>query len=77
MFKQTLAALLFAATIPAFAATAFKAEVSGSGQPVILIPGLASSGEVWKETAAHLCGPRQRERRRDGPARRYPSCRAE
>ena len=59
MFKQTIAALLFAATIPAFAATAFKAEVSGSGQPVILIPGLASSGEVWKETAAHLCGPRQ------------------
>jgi pimeloyl-ACP methyl ester carboxylesterase len=59
MFKQTIAALLFATTIPAFAATAFKAEVSGAGQPVILIPGLASSGEVWQETAAHLCGPRQ------------------
>jgi len=59
MFKPTIAALLFAASIPAVAATAFKAEVSGAGQPVILIPGLASSGEVWKETAAHLCGPRQ------------------
>jgi pimeloyl-ACP methyl ester carboxylesterase len=59
MFKQTIAALLFATTIPALAATAFKAEVSGRGQPVILIPGLASSGDVWKDTAAHLCGPRQ------------------
>lgn len=52
------AAALFA-TLPAQAASAFKAEVTGSGPAVILIPGLASSGEVWHGTAQHLCGPRQ------------------
>lgn len=53
-----LAAALFT-TLPAHAATAFKAEVSGTGPAVILIPGLASSGDVWQGTAQHLCGPRQ------------------
>ncbi len=39
---------------------AFKVEVHGdAGQPVILIPGLASSGEVWDGTVAHYCGQRQ------------------
>lgn len=33
---------------------AFKVEVSGKGKPVILIPGYSCSGEVWKETVAHL-----------------------
>ncbi|MDP4528702.1 alpha/beta hydrolase [Alkalimonas delamerensis] len=32
----------------------FKVEVSGSGKPIILIPGLISSGEVWNETVAAL-----------------------
>jgi pimeloyl-ACP methyl ester carboxylesterase len=32
----------------------FTAEVSGTGKPVILIPGLGCSAEVWRETAAHL-----------------------
>lgn len=74
MIKQMLSAalaVLAASSIPAFAApgsgtaaaaaspAAFRVDVRGSGAPVILIPGLASSGEVWKETAAHLCGPRQ------------------
>jgi len=69
MFKQTATTVLatafatfatFAGSAAAAAApTAFHAEVSGTGAPVILIPGLASSGEVWKQTAAHLCGPRQ------------------
>lgn len=31
---------------------AFKVEVSGRGQPMILIPGLSSSGEVWASTVA-------------------------
>jgi pimeloyl-ACP methyl ester carboxylesterase len=53
------AALLLAAALPAQSATAFKAEVTGSGPAVILIPGLASSGEVWQDTAAHLCQQRQ------------------
>lgn len=57
---QVLATLLLAATAaPTLAASAFKAEVKGSGAPVILIPGLASSGEVWHDTAAHLCARRQ------------------
>ena len=30
----------------------FKVEVTGSGKPMILIPGLASSGEVWADTVA-------------------------
>ncbi len=59
--KRKLSALvvsLFAAAA-VHAAPAFKAQVTGSGAPVILIPGLASSGEVWDGTAQHLCGPRQ------------------
>lgn len=30
----------------------FKVEVTGKGQPMILIPGLTCSGEVWNETVA-------------------------
>ncbi len=33
---------------------AFKVEVTGHGKPIILIPGYSCSGEVWKETVAHL-----------------------
>jgi pimeloyl-ACP methyl ester carboxylesterase len=33
---------------------AFDVKVSGKGQPIILIPGYSCSGEVWKETVAHL-----------------------
>jgi len=32
----------------------FDVKITGSGQPIILIPGLASSGEVWDETVAVL-----------------------
>lgn len=54
------ATLLFAvATLPAAAASAFKAEVKGQGEPVILIPGLASSGEVWHDTASRICARHQ------------------
>ena len=34
----------------------FRVERSGQGRPVVFIPGLASSGEVWRETVAHLGG---------------------
>jgi pimeloyl-ACP methyl ester carboxylesterase len=33
---------------------AFTVKVTGSGRPIILIPGLASSGETWDSTVAHL-----------------------
>src|SRR5690606_20337836 len=32
----------------------FDAQVVGSGPPLILIPGLATSGEVWGDTVAQL-----------------------
>lgn len=32
----------------------FAVKVTGSGSPVILIPGLSSSGHVWDGTVAHL-----------------------
>lgn len=44
---------------PASVHPAFKVEVTGKGAPVILIPGLASSGEVWDGTVARYCGNRQ------------------
>ena len=33
---------------------AFRVHVSGTGRPVLLIPGLASSGGTWTTTVAHL-----------------------
>ncbi len=33
---------------------AFDVKVSGHGKPVLLIPGLSSSGAVWDGTVAHL-----------------------
>ncbi|WP_256081602.1 alpha/beta fold hydrolase [Massilia sp. YIM B04103] len=62
--KFTVTTLLAASAMilsaaPALAANAFKAEVTGRGQPLILIPGLASSGEVWQGTVKRFCGARQ------------------
>jgi len=59
MHKVALLAATIAVSLSAHAASAFKAQVTGRGQPVILIPGLATSGEVWNDTVRHLCGPRQ------------------
>jgi pimeloyl-ACP methyl ester carboxylesterase len=56
-FSVTLAASL-ALCHAAVAATphpAFKVDVTGAGVPIILIPGLASSGSVWDGTVAHYC----------------------
>lgn len=42
-------------TLAAFAKTpSFAVKVTGHGRPVILIPGLSSSGAVWDGTVAHL-----------------------
>src|SRR5205807_9710413 len=43
-----LAGGLFAADAP------FQVKVTGHGQPMILIPGLACPGEVWDSTVAHF-----------------------
>src|SRR3954452_1692904 len=40
----------------AFTPTAFAVKVSGTGRPVIFIPGLASPGAVWDGAVAHLGG---------------------
>jgi pimeloyl-ACP methyl ester carboxylesterase len=45
--------------ITAAAQYSFKAIVTGSGQPMILIPGLYCSGEVWNETVAQFKGKYQ------------------
>ena len=34
----------------------FNVEVSGKGQPILLIPGLSCAGEVWDETLKNLKG---------------------
>jgi pimeloyl-ACP methyl ester carboxylesterase len=51
-----LIAMLFAAllTAPAEAGERFRVTVEGQGPDVILVPGLASSQEVWNATAERL-----------------------
>ncbi|WP_192350610.1 alpha/beta fold hydrolase [Algoriphagus sp. Y33] len=46
--------LLFGFVSFSISQTSFETKVSGDGAPIILIPGLASSGDVWKETVAEL-----------------------
>jgi N-formylmaleamate deformylase len=36
--------------------TAFSVKVSGTGRPIIFIPGFACAGSVWDATVAHLGG---------------------
>jgi pimeloyl-ACP methyl ester carboxylesterase len=40
----------------AFKPTSFKVEVSGTGRPMIFLPGLTCDGTVWDGTVAHLGG---------------------
>lgn len=44
----------FGGPTPASQPYAFSVTVSGQGPPMILIPGYSCSGDVWKETVAHL-----------------------
>jgi pimeloyl-ACP methyl ester carboxylesterase len=50
------AGLLLAGAAIAVQQPAFKVDVTGKGAPIILIPGLGSSGEVWDGTVARYCG---------------------
>ena len=59
LFFAIFVAIFVASQDSRAAATAFTAEVTGKGPPMILIPGLASSGEVWQGTVAHFCGRRE------------------
>lgn len=62
-FVATFALACAAQAAPAPAHPAFRVDVTGQGAPVILIPGLASSGEVWQDTVARLCGAAARPQR--------------
>lgn len=50
-----LIALAVIVNLNAQTQTDFKVEISGSGNPVILIPGLISGGDVWAEMEEKLC----------------------
>ncbi|HVO98606.1 MAG TPA: alpha/beta hydrolase [Bryobacteraceae bacterium] len=52
--KHILLALVLALPVANAAENAaFQVNISGHGQPMILIPGLSSSGETWDSTVAH------------------------
>lgn len=61
-FLKRISVIILLCTLPAtlqvMAQTAdaqwFKVEVTGEGTPMILIPGLSSSGDVWNQTVAHF-----------------------
>ena len=48
-----LLALQLAAASPQAPAASFAVKVEGTGRPMILVPGFASSGEVWTDVVAH------------------------
>jgi pimeloyl-ACP methyl ester carboxylesterase len=50
--RNKLLALALMLSAAASAQNAFQVKISGHGQPMILIPGLASSGETWDSTVA-------------------------
>src|ERR1700693_2527820 len=45
--------LTFALTTGLLAQAPFQVKVTGQRQPVILVPGLSSSGETWDTTVEH------------------------
>lgn len=59
MKTRALFSFAFAVAIAALAASSpdtssFEVKVTGSGRPMILIPGLACPGAVWDSTVAHF-----------------------
>ncbi len=56
MQKLLFAFIFLLLFIPATAQPikAFTVTVTGKGQPILFIPGFGCSGDVWKETVAHL-----------------------
>src|SRR5947209_15195426 len=50
---SALAVLAVLASAPAAPPASFRVHVSGHGRPMILIPGMASSGDTWKSTVTH------------------------
>jgi pimeloyl-ACP methyl ester carboxylesterase len=58
--RSTLAALCLllalSTSVAAQNTSSFRVQVTGTGRPILLIPGLASSGDTWTTTVAHLSG---------------------
>jgi pimeloyl-ACP methyl ester carboxylesterase len=50
--RNTILAIALMLPAAATAQQAFEVKITGHGQPMILIPGLASSGETWDSTVA-------------------------
>ena len=50
MFKFFASLFVLGFSAAAAAPTLFQVQVSGHGAPMVLIPGLASSGDVWQST---------------------------
>jgi pimeloyl-ACP methyl ester carboxylesterase len=44
------------APVPAWTPKSFTVQVSGTGRPIIFIPGLTCDGSVWDATVAHFGG---------------------
>jgi N-formylmaleamate deformylase len=62
MLRAALAVLVLSACAsapppaPAFHPTSFTVKVTGTGRPVLFIPGLGCDGSIWDGTLAHLGG---------------------
>lgn len=62
MLRAALAVLVVSACAsapppaPAFHPTSFTVKVTGTGRPVLFIPGLGCDGSIWDGTLAHLGG---------------------
>lgn len=52
-FILFLAVISLSSGIASSSPTTFEVKVFGSGSPMILIPGIACSGDVWKSTVVH------------------------
>lgn len=49
-----LAVFIFLISKSVFSQTAFKVNVKGKGDPILLFPGFGCTGEVWNETVTEL-----------------------
>jgi N-formylmaleamate deformylase len=52
LIRMSVAFIALAAADLACGAASFRVDVSGRGRPIVFIPGVASSGDVWAATAA-------------------------
>ncbi|WP_420316377.1 alpha/beta fold hydrolase [Ekhidna sp.] len=56
MKKQLITLSFITICISAFAGPAIKVEKSGSGEPILFLPGFTNPGSVWQETIRNMEG---------------------